>query len=206
MKAVITEKLPAKPRGRPRAFDVNEALDKAMHVFWKNGYEGTSLPDLTSAMGINRPSLYATFGNKESLFRKAVDRYIEVYGAKLRTALNETTARAAVEKLLTYSLPQSECGKISGCMLVQGALACSDQAETIKNELASRRKSVEIILRERFDRALAEGELPANTDVAALAKYYATFQQGLSVQMAGGATREELLAAIAVAMRAWPGT
>jgi len=206
MKAEMPNKLPAKPRGRPRAFDVNDALDKAMHVFWKNGYEGTSLPDLTAAMGINRPSLYATFGNKESLFRKAVDRYIEVFGIKLRTALNETTAKAAVAKLLTCSLPQSECGQISGCMLVQGALACSDQAESIKQELADRRKSVELVLRERFERALSEGELPAGTDVTALAKYYATFQQGLSVQMAGGATREELLRAIDVAMQAWPGS
>ena len=91
---------PAVPRGRPRAFDAEAALDRALQVFWRQGYEGTSLSDLTKATGLNRPSLYAAFGNKEALFRKALDRYAEQAGRFLRDAVNEPTARAVVERLL----------------------------------------------------------------------------------------------------------
>ena len=176
-----------------------------MHVFWKNGYEGASLPDLTAAMGINRPSMYATFGNKETLFRKAVDRYVERFGTAVKTALEAPTARQAVRNLLLLGVPQAGGGSaIGGCMLVQGALACSDQAEPIRKELVSRRSATELVLRERFDRAVNEGEFPAGTDTAALAKYFITFQQGLSVQTAGSAGREELVAAVELALKALP--
>jgi AcrR family transcriptional regulator len=195
---------PTKARGRPRAFDADVALEKAMCVFWKNGYEGTSLPDLTAAMGINRPSMYATFGNKETLFRKAVDRYVERVGGIIKAAMDDGSAKDAVRKLLMMSVPKDDCSAIGGCMLVQGALACSDQAEPIRKELASRRFAAEVLLRQRFDRAVEENEFPAGTDTAALAKYFATFQQGLAVQGAGGATREQLVAAVDLALCALP--
>lgn len=195
---------PARPRGRPRAFDADAALDKAMRVFWKSGYEGASLPALTAAMGINRPSLYAAFGNKESLFRKAVDRYVELSGGLLRQSLEQPTARAAVEMLLRGIIAKSGTGKIRGCLLVQGALACGDSAEPIRQELAHRRSASELALRQRFQRAISEGDLPHDANPAALAKYITTFQHGIAVQLASGARRGELLAAIDVAMRAWP--
>lgn len=192
------------PRGRPRAFDPEKALDQAMRVFWKHGYEGTSLPDLTKAMGINRPSMYAAFGNKETLFRKAVDRYVERTGGFLRESLAESTARAVAEKLLRATVDSGCSSKIRGCFLVQGALACGDAAGAIRDELAARRAGVEHALRQRFERAHGQGDLPADVDPAALAKYVAAFQNGLAVQMAGGAGREELMAAVDIALRAWP--
>src|SRR5271165_4799238 len=193
------------PSGRTRQFDVDEALDRALEVFWARGYEGATLPELTKAMGINRPSLYAAFGNKESLFRKAVDRYVEITGGMFREALAQPTARGAVEMLLRGVVESGCCSKIRGCMLVQGALACGESGDALKHELAMRRAATEKLLRERFERALSEGDLPKDTNVAALAKYLATFLHGLAVQFSGGARREELLAAVEVAMRALPG-
>src|SRR5438093_11447325 len=130
--------------GRPRAFDVDEALDQALKVFWRKGYEGTSLPDLTRAMGINRPSLYAAFGNKEALFRKALDRYNDGPAAYVREALEEPTARAVVEALLRGAVEQlSSPRHPQGCLMVQGALSCGTTANPIRRELASRRRSEE---------------------------------------------------------------
>ena len=156
-------------------------------------------------MGINRPSMYAAFGNKEQLFRKALDRYVEKAGGLLHEALEQPTARLVVEHLLRGIVEHStDGGKRRGCLLVQGALACADEAEPVRRLLASRRAATESALRVRFERAVAEGDLPKRADPAALAKYVATVQQGLSVQMNGGATRDELMAVVDVALRAWP--
>lgn len=192
-------------RGRPRAFDTQKALDAAMRVFWKRGFEGASLSELTKAMGINRPSMYAAFGNKAALFRLAVDRYMEEGGRMMREALAEPTARGAVERALRGVVRRLSAGRVRGCLLVQGALACGNEADPIRRELASRRAAVERAWRERFARAVEEGDLPTGTKPTALAKYVATFQQGLAVQLASGADSRELLRAIDVAMRAWPG-
>ena len=175
-----------------------------MRVFWKYGFEGASLPLLTKAMGINRPSMYAAFGNKEELFRKAVDKYVEITGVFFKQALDRPTAREGVELLLRSVIDNGCASKVKGCMLVQSALACGESADAMKHEMTMRRAAVEKLLRERFERAKAEGELPADADPAALAKYVAIVQHGIAVQMAGGAKREELLAAADVAMRAWP--
>src|SRR5579872_666777 len=117
-------KKPSVAKGRPREFDVEKALNRALTVFQRKGYEGTSLPDLTKAMGINRPSIYAAFGNKESLFRKALDRYVGKASGLLSTALAEPTARAVTEHLLRGAIDSSCNGKVRGCLLVQGALSC----------------------------------------------------------------------------------
>lgn len=191
-------------RGRPRAFNAEKALEQATRIFWKHGYEGASLPQLTKAMGINRPSLYAAFGNKEALFRKALDRYMEKSGVLIREALAQPTARAVVERFLKVVILNSARGKIRGCLLVQGALTCGNSADSIRKELALRRGAGERALRIRFERAVSEGDLPRSSDPAALAKFVATFQHGLAVQSAGGANPEELLAAVEVALRAWP--
>ena len=172
-------------------------------MFWKRGYEGASLGELTQAMGINRPSLYAAFGNKEALFRLAVDRYVAKSGAMLEKALAAQTAKGAVERLLR-GVAANACGKMRGCLLVQGALACGEGSEAVRRALAARRGEVEVLVRKRLERGQLEGELAKAVDVAALAKYVATFQLGMAVQAAGGATKEALLAAVAVAMGAWP--
>jgi AcrR family transcriptional regulator len=193
------------PRGRPRAFDVDKALDKALRTFWRKGYEGTTLPDLTWAMGINRPSLYAAFGNKEELFRKALDRYAEGPAAHVGAALAAPTARAVVERFLQGSVDMlTNPRNPRGCLAVHGALACGDAAESVRQELAARRQATQEALRQRLDRALAEGDLPANVDCAVLARYVTTVVQGMSVQAAGGATREELLRVMEMALRVWP--
>jgi AcrR family transcriptional regulator len=193
------------PVGRPRAFDIDQALDRALQVFWRKGYEGTSLSDLTKAMGINRPSLYAAFGNKEALFRKALDRYAEGPAAYTRKALDEPTARAVVERLLrgVIDLLTDPCTP-QGCLAVQGALACGDAADAIRQELISRRVAGEAALRQRLERAIADGDLPADADPADLARYVTTISQGMAVQAAGGASREELQRVVAMALRAWP--
>src|SRR5213594_2023775 len=130
--------------GRPRAFDVDEALDRALQVFWHKGYEGSSLTDLTQAMGINRPSLYAAFGDKEALFRKVLDRYADGPAAYVREALNAPTARAVVERLLRGAADlQTNRRNPRGCLAVHGALACGDAAEPVRQELASYRVAVE---------------------------------------------------------------
>src|SRR4030081_1680148 len=113
------------PAGRPRSFDTEKALDRALQVFWRKGYEGTSLPDLTEAMGINRPSLYAAFGNKEGLFRKALDRYAERSGGLMCEAMKEPSARAAAERLLRATADAlTDPRNPRGCLAVQAALSC----------------------------------------------------------------------------------
>ncbi len=191
--------------GRPRAFDVDKALDRALKVFWRKGYEGASLPDLTKAMGINRPSLYAAFGNKEALFRKALERYVEGPAAYVREAIREPTARAVVERLLRGAADLlTDPRNPRGCLMVQGALACGEAANAIRRELISRRMAGEAAFRERFERAKAEGDLPADCDPADLARYVATVLQGMAVQAAGGASREQLRGVVEMALRAWP--
>jgi AcrR family transcriptional regulator len=193
------------PKGRPREFDIDKALDRALEVFWRKGYEGASLPVLTRAMGINRPSLYAAFGNKEELFRKALDRYTEGPGAYVREALNEPTARAVAERLLRGAIDLlADSRNPRGCLLVQGALACGEAAESVRQELVSRRVAGEVAIRQRLQRARAEGDLPADTDPADLARYIVTVIRGMAVQAAGGASRKELRRVAELALRAWP--
>jgi AcrR family transcriptional regulator len=191
--------------GRPRAFDVDVALDRALHVFWRKGYEGTSLSDLTKAMRINRPSLYAAFGNKEALFRKALDRYSEGPTAYFDDALQEPTARAAAERLLRGTIDLLTNPRTpQGCLIVQSALACGDAADSIRKELAFRRATGEAALSRRFRRAKREGDLSANADPADLARYITTVVHGMAVKGAGGATRPQLLRIMQTALRAWP--
>ena len=269
------------PSGRTRQFDVDEALDRALEVFWAAGYEGATLPELTRAMGINRPSLYAAFGNKEQLFRKALDRYqtgpmsflteagrgegvampsgsdirldgldrpgvsarlrgrhapgadramginrpslYAAFGNKeqlfrkaldryqtgpmafLTEALRKPTARAVAEAIFSgFVRMQRDSDKARGCLVVSGALACGEEAETVRRELARLRQAIVTALRERFERAVRDGDLPAGTDCATLARYTATVLNGLAVQAASGATEKELRLVSALAMRAWP--
>ena len=191
--------------GRPREFDVDKALDLALQVFWRKGYEGASMADLTETMGITKPSLYSAFGNKEELFRKALDRYVDGPGGYFQVALARPTARAVVEHLLYESAAAvTDPNHPPGCLAVQGALSCGDAAESIKQELMSRRAKGEQDLRERFERAIAEGDLPPGSDAADLAAYLSAILQGMAVQAAGGTTREQLRKIAEMALRTWP--
>jgi AcrR family transcriptional regulator len=194
-----------RPAGRPRAFDPDKALDRALQVFWRKGYEGASLSDLTKAMGINRPSLYAAFGDKEALFFKALDRYSEGPAGYLHEALKEPTARAVVDRLLRRALGLP-AGKNNppGCLMIQGALACGDGARPIRQELIRRRVQAESCIRRRLERAKSGGDLPPNSHPADLARYIATVMQGLAVQAAGGTSRTQLQRVVDNALLAWP--
>jgi AcrR family transcriptional regulator len=162
------------------------------------------LPDLTKAMGINRPSLYAAFGSKEGLFRKALDRYDEGPAAYVREGLNEPTARAVAQRLLEGAIDvMTDRRNPRGCLMVQGALACGEAAESIRKELIARRLASEAAIRERFKRAIADGDLPDDSNPADLARYLVAVLHGIAVQAAGGASRAELRRVAAVALRAW---
>lgn len=193
------------PRGRPRKFDTEKALDQALLLFWRHGYEGTSLSALTEAMGINMPSLYSAFGNKESLFRKVLDRYIQKPASYLPNALKEPTARRVVEKLFRGAINMvMDPRHPDGCLLVQGALVSGPWAEPIREELDRRRAGAQAALRRRFERAVEEGDLPPDTNARRLAAYVITLIWGLSVQATGGSTRSQLKEVADVALGSWP--
>lgn len=192
------------PVGRPRAFCTEKALDSALTVFWKKGYEGTSLPDLTEAMGINRPSMYAAFGNKESLFMKALERYKEK-SACVAQMLDTPRLYDGVQALLRKTVEKiTDPDSPHGCLSINAALACSEETDRIKQALEQHRHNTQNLIRERCERARNEGDLPANTQPEALARYITTVMQGLSVQATGGASREALLDVVDLSMQAWP--
>jgi len=189
-------------KGRPRQFDAEKALEAALLLFWRHGYEGTSLAALTKAMRINGPSLYAAFGNKEALFRKALDRYLQGPASYLLTAMKEPTARRAAQKLFSGAIDMVMHRRHpDGCLLVQGALAAGPDAASIRMELCKWRAAAEAAVRHRLERAKAEGDLAGNVDPAQLARYLMTVIWGLSVQAAGGANRTELEEVAELAMR-----
>jgi AcrR family transcriptional regulator len=191
------------PLGRPRAFDADVALERAMHVFWAKGYEGAALSDLTQAMRINRPSLYAAFGNKEQLFRKVLDRYMDGPVAYFGKALAATKVRDVVEEISLGTARMADDPRIpAGCLMVQGALACGDAS--VREEVAARRAAAEVALRRRLQRAKREGDLPKNADPADLAHYVMTVVRGMAVQSAGGASSDQLRPVAEIALRAWP--
>ncbi len=192
--------------GRPRGFDVDEALDEALGVFLKKGYEGAHLADLTRAMGINPPSLYAAFGSKEGLFRQVLGRYVDQRDDLLRHALAAPTAYETVERLLTGSAERQTPGdRAPGCLLVHGALACADQADPIRHELKQCRRTGELALAERLSRARTAADLPETVDPDGLARYVYAVLNGMAVQAAGGASRAELLGTVALTLKAWRG-
>ncbi len=191
--------------GRPRAFDPDVALDRAMHVFWAKGYEGAALSDLTRTMRINRPSLYAAFGNKEQLFRKVLDRYMNGPLAFFGKALGAAKARDVIEQIFlgAANMP-SDPRTPAGCLVVQGALACGDAARSVRKEIAARRAAAKVALRRRLQRAKREGDLPPNADPAQLSHYVMTVLHGMAVQGADGANQDQLRRVAEMALRVWP--
>ncbi|MET8007341.1 TetR/AcrR family transcriptional regulator [Nonomuraea glycinis] len=186
--------------GRPRAFDPDTALDRALEVFWRQGYEGTSLSDLTAAMGINRPSLYSAFGNKETLFVKALERYIDGPGAFAAEALTAPTVGEVVERLVNGAI-ELTTGEHTprGCLSVNSVRACGPDAEPARQAALARRRAGETALRRRFEGA---PDLPEGHDAGTLAQLVNTITDGIAVQAAGGRTREELRQIADLALRA----
>jgi AcrR family transcriptional regulator len=191
--------------GRARAFDADEALDRAMTVFWRKGYDGASLSDLTEAMGINRPSLYAAYGNKEELFRKVLERYGEGPSSYEREALARPTAREVAQGLLNGAADvQTDPRTPAGCLATLGTTYCADDSSPAGQILIASRLAGHASIRERFERARAEGDLPADADPVALTHYIGTVVCGMAVLAASGATRKDLERVIELTMRAWP--
>ncbi|CAM4041927.1 TetR/AcrR family transcriptional regulator [Kibdelosporangium persicum] len=194
-----------RPTGRPRGFDADEALDRAMRVFWEHGYEGASLTTLTDAMGISSTSMYAAFGNKEELFRKALERYTEGPSAYLARALEEPTALGVATAILTGTIrTTTRPTGPHGCLGVQGALATSDASHAARDLLVTWRDSGYSRVRERFGRAVDDGDLPPETDPALLARYVTTLAYGIAVQAASGVGRDELQDMVDAALLTWP--
>ncbi len=190
--------------GRPRSFCVEDALDRATDVFWRKGYQAASLSDLTEAMGISAPSLYACFESKEGLFRAVLDRYEEAGKGFLQEVLDAPTSRASAELFLkgVAARATDPDNHPPGCLLLQSGLAGEDQR--IPNELARHRAEKEMALRERFACARREGDLPEGADPAALARYLVTVANGICVQASAGAKAEDLQAIAELALAAWP--
>jgi len=196
---------PANAVGRPRAFDTDAALEKAMCVFWRQGYEGTSLSDLTEAMGINRPSLYAAFGNKEELFRKVLERYGKGPANYVQQALEQPTARQVIEHLWRGAASMAaDSAYPPGCLAVQSALCCGEEGQAASAVARAARLGSQACLVERFKRAQREGDLQETVDPEDLARYVAMILQGMSVQATNGASRDELLRAVEISLRALP--
>lgn len=193
--------------GRHREFDVDTALDAMLCVFWRKGYEGTSYTDLTQAAGVERPALYSAFGNKETLFRRVLERYYQNYLDFIPVALELPTSREVAEHILRKAAElNTRYPDRAGCLGINGALACSDDAEPIRLSLIDARANGEMLLRDRFQRAQEEGDLPESTNVAALAAFVLTVLHGMAVQAKAGFTRDALEAIIEQALSTWPGS
>ncbi|GMO19840.1 MULTISPECIES: TetR/AcrR family transcriptional regulator [Bradyrhizobium] len=189
--------------GRPREFDAETALDQAMEVFWRHGYEGATIAQLTEAMGINPPSLYACFGNKEGLLKAALDRYTKLRGVWMDEVVAASTARDVAERMLMgIAEKQTDPANPPGCLLVQGGIACGTGSENVPFELAARRAQNEDQLRDRFIRAKAEGDLKESADPAALARYVSAVAVGMGVMASSGADRDALQQVASVAVQA----
>lgn len=187
--------------GRPREFSEAAALDAAMRVFWERGYEGTSLDDLTQAMGINRSSLYSTFGDKESLFRRVISLYGEQQLTFVSIALGQPTARKAIEALWRNTVKfLSDSTHPRGCLSLQGGLTCGSGMEKVKRAMIDWRKSALGPIEKRMQRARSEGDLPAGVSPKDLARYVVVVMNGLSIQAANGASQAEMNAAVDIAL------
>jgi AcrR family transcriptional regulator len=205
MEMATTQSAATGARGRPREFDPEQALSAALEVFWRRGYDGASLAELTEAMGITKPSLYACFGNKEALFRQALDLYERDKLCYIKSALEADTAKQVAERLLRGSLT-IQCGgqDPKGCLGVISTVGATTHAECIRDEVMARRASSDKALLARFERAQAEGDLPPGVEPQALACYLSTVIQGMAVQASAGVPADRLAQLVETTLAMWP--
>jgi AcrR family transcriptional regulator len=188
--------------GRPRGFDEDAALEAAMRVFWAKSYEGATMADLTEAMGINRSSMYAAFGDKEALFRRIIDRYRMGPMVYVRKALELPTLREVVVALLNGTVDfLGTPGNPRGCLSLQGALACGTDAEAARDAMIEWRKQGEAALKRRVQQAQRDGDLDDSQNPSDFARYLSVLMSGLGVQAANGATRSEMKRYAEMALR-----
>jgi len=191
--------------GRHREFDVEKVLDAVLCVFWRKGYEGASYADLTEAAGVERPALYSAFGNKEALFHRALARYYERYLDYIPAALELPTAREVAAHILDNAIDlNTRYPNHTGCLVINGVLAGSDEAEPVRQTLIDARAAAEAQLRERFERAKAEGDLPETARPATLAAFLMAVLHGMAVQAKAGFSRDTLEGVAAQALSTWP--
>jgi AcrR family transcriptional regulator len=190
----------AATKGRPREFNPDEALASALRVFWEKGYEGASLSDLTSAMGINRPSLYAAFGNKEALFKQAFDLYQSDRLAYVSRALEAPTARGVARNLIERTI-DNVTGESRGCLGVIASVGCND----VQQDVHARVQSFRAMIIERMQRAMDERDLTAPVSAETMTQYLIALLQGIAVQAGAGASREQLMKVGETALAFWPG-
>ena len=191
--------------GRPLSFDRDAALEAAMHQFWRHGFEGTSISQLTRAMGITPPSLYAAFGDKRRLFLEAVDRYLGGAGSILQAISDAPSARAAAHQLLIAgAIGNTGATTPPGCLLAGSIVCSSESAAGVREDLATIRRDVELALRRRIERDVEDGTMPANTDAEMLAGHAFAVLQGMSTLAKDGADRGKLLRIAENCMAAWP--
>ncbi len=192
--------------GRPLSFDREAALHQAMLLFWRHGYEATSLSDLTAAMGVTAPSIYGAFGNKKRLFLEAVGHYLSGPVTSEQIIRESPTARGAAWGLLQAAVAGfTGADTPPGCLLASSAISCSAAAADVQGELAAIRRRIEAQLNDKIVRAIDAGEMAAETDAEALAGYVMAVIQGMSTLARDGATREKLMRVAATAMLMWPG-
>ena len=190
-------------KGRPRSFDRDDVLKRAMLLFWKHGYDATSVSLLTEAMGIGTPSLYAAFGDKRALFKEALDRYMATYGSFMRALPEESDPRAAIERLLLEAAAMFTSGDHPpGCMVIAAATNCGPESAAVEKRLRTIRAGTV----RAFEEKIANGPrgLPPRTSAHALALFFSATLQGMSAQARDGASREELEAIARAALCAWP--
>jgi AcrR family transcriptional regulator len=194
------------PRGRPREFNPDEVLDRAVHVFWRRGFGATSLNELARELGIEKPSLYAAFGNKEQLFLKALDRYATGFEQRAIGALERApSGKAGVATLLSAFAEQLSDPKTpAGCLIANCAAECRETSETISRSLANFLGAMELALTKRLKRAQKEGEVPASEDVRSLARYFAAVTQGMVSLSRARRDPKALREIVRIALRAWP--
>lgn len=191
--------------GRKRGFDVQEALQTAMELFWRQGYEGTSIADLTRTLGINPPSLYAAFGSKRDLFEQALQLYMDDRTAQVERAMARPTAYEAMLDLLTGRAEIfTEPGQPSGCMTVQAGLTSGDPGHEIAGLLSNAREETRRTVLSRLRIAASDGDLPGDADCTVLARYVMATIDGLSIEAASGAPRAELISLAALAAQVIP--